>query len=480
MRHSRAITELDGVLEAALMMGTPSNKQLMADARLLQEEGNAAGGGDLIIGIRAENAGVAEEALARARSLLEKADHVDGPAGIVHPRSLRSALKSQPLSNLALISVPGWFAVAEARKAIRHGLHAMVFSDNVDVTEESELKQEARKLGRLVMGPDCGTAIINGVPLAFANVVPRGDIGIVGASGTGVQEVSSLIAQNGRGISQAIGVGGRDLDERVGGISTLMALEALDEDTGTDHIVVISKPPPRSVADVVIERIAASEKDFTVCFLGAGELSLPRNARAAPTLKQAAESALGGDGITPKFDPMSHLIPVPEHRSKVYGLFSGGSLCAEAQVVFRAAGENVASNAPVTGVPTIAEAGNAHPMLDLGDDQYTRGRPHPMIDPGVRDDAIIQALNDADVGLVLLDLIIGYGAHGNPAGHLAALLANERPRGCPGLIASVTGTDADPQSRAEQIRILEASGVRVAPCNADAAALAVASIRNGG
>ena len=355
----------------------------------------------------------------------------------------------------------------------------MIFSDNVDVAEEAELKQEARKLGRLVMGPDCGTAIINGVPLAFANVVPRGDIGIVGASGTGIQEVSSLIARNGGGISQAIGVGGRDLDERVGGISTLMALDALNDDPGTRHIVLISKPPSPSVANMVLERIAASGKDFTVCFLGAGELSLPENARPAVTLKQAAESALGDDWKSPRFDPAGDVEPVPVDRPRVHGLFSGGSLCAEAQIVFRAAGENVASNAPVMGVPTIAEAKDAHPMLDLGDDEYTRGRPHPMIDPSVRDEVIVAALNDADAGIVLLDLVIGHGAHGDPAGHLADLIARERPGVGPAIIASVTGTEEDPQGRAAQVRVLETSGVRVAPCNADAAALALASIRNG-
>ena len=479
MRHSRAIAGMDGVIEAALMMGTPSNKQIMADAHLLREEGKAASGGDLVVGIRAENAGAAEEALSRARDLLDKPAYGGSHARIWHPRSLRNAVKLAPSSNLALISVPGWFAAAEARKAIRHGLHAMIFSDNVDVAEEAELKQEARELGRLVMGPDCGTAIINGVPLAFANVVPRGDIGIVGASGTGIQEVSCLIARNGGGISQAIGAGGRDLDDRVGGISTLMALDALNDDAGTRHIVVISKAPSPSVTKTVLERIAASDKDFTVCFLGVSELSLPENARPATSLKQAAESALEGDWLSPKFDPLSHVEPVPGSRSRVYGLFSGGSLCAEAQVVFRAAGERVASNAPVTGVPTITEANDAHRMLDLGDDQYTRGRPHPMIDPSVRDEAIVEALNDANVGVVLLDLVIGRGAHADPAGHLAKLIAKERPREAPALIASVTGTEEDPQGRAAQVRILEASGVRVGPCNADAAAMALASIRNG-
>ena len=479
MRNSRAIGEMTGVIEAAMMMGTPSNMQIMSDAHLLQETGEVVSGGDLVIAIRAESTGCAEEALQEARDLLEDSYTGGGEHQDWHPRTFRSAIKSAPQSNLALISVPGDFAVSEARKAIRHGLHAMIFSDNVDLAEEAELKKEARELGCLVMGPDCGTAIINGVPLAFANVVPRGDIGIVGASGTGIQEVSCLIAQHGGGISQAIGVGGRDLNESVGGISTLVALDALTDDTLTRHIVVISKPPPASVAKAVIDRIAVSGKDFTVCFLGAGDLSLPENARSATTLKQAAESALGDVEISRKFDSPGLIESAPENGPRVLGLFSGGSLCAEAQVVFRAAGEPVVSNAPLPGVPLPADAGDAHCMLDLGDDQYTRGRPHPMIDPAVRDDAIIQALNDADAGAVLLDLVIGYGAHTDPAGHLAGLIAGERPLKSPVIIASVTGTEADPQVRSTQIRVLEASGILVESSNADAAALALEHIRKG-
>ena len=479
MRYSRTIVGMEGVVDAALMMGTPSNKQIMADAHLLQKEGQAAGGGDLVIGIRADNDQAAEAALMRARNQLDQPDRFIGSQSTWRPRSVHSALEVAPDSNLALISVPGWFAAAEARKAIRLGLHTMIFSDNVDIADEAELKQEAQKLGCLVMGPDCGTAIINGVPLAFANAVPRGDIGIVGASGTGIQEVSCLIARSGRGISHAIGVGGRDLDERVGGISTLMAVDALDADHHTKHIVIISKPPPTSVAKVVMEKIASSDKNFTVCFLGIGESQLPGNARLATTLKQAAELALGGDELSAALDPQGHVNPIIENRHRVYGLFSGGSLCAEAQVVFRAAGENVVSNAPIRGVSQLTEVSNTHCMLDLGDDEYTQGKPHPMIDPSVRDDTIIRALRDEEVGVVLLDLVIGFGAHEDPAGHLAALLARERTTETPMLIASITGTDEDPQNRATQIRTLEACGVHVAPSNADAAALAVSCIQMG-
>ena len=236
MRFSRTIAGMDGVKEAALMMGTPSNKKIMAAADILAPEGENASGGDLIIGIRADNQTAAERALSESKNLLEQSTLPAREGKTYQPRTLSSALKLMPGANLALISVSGEFAAAEARKALHRGLHVMIFSDNVPVEEEIALKNEGRQLGLLVMGPDCGTAIINGIPLAFANKVKRGDIGIIGASGTGIQEVSSLISQGGGGISQAIGVGGRDLKEKVGGLSTLMALDVLDADPNTRHI----------------------------------------------------------------------------------------------------------------------------------------------------------------------------------------------------------------------------------------------------
>ncbi len=480
MRLSQAVANMDGVEEAALMMGTPANKGIMADAGLLAADGKGAGGGDLVIAIRASTAAAAEAAAAEAGRLLDQPRVGDGQGGTWRPRTIRAAVKAAPGSNLALISVPGDFAAAEARKALRQGLHVMIFSDNVPLADEAALKREARELGLLVMGADCGTAIINGVPLGFANNVPRGDIGIIGASGTGIQEVSCLIARGGRGISHAIGVGGRDLKEEVGGVTTLMALDALDADPETSHIVVISKPPSASVASGIVERMGASRKPFTVCFIGSDDLRLPANATPAATLKEAAESALGGPRIGDGFDARGMAVPLPPERRWVRGLYSGGTLCAEAQVVFRAAGEAVASNTPVPGATTLANADEGHLLIDIGEDVYTRGRPHPMIDPTVRDQALVQALEDPAVGVVLVDVVIGHGANDDPAGHLAALLAGRRPADGPVVIASVTGTDDDPQGLTAQAARLEAAGVRLAPSNADAAAVALACLQGGG
>jgi len=476
MRFSRSIAGLEDVNEAALMMGTPANREIMENAGLLVETGLAAGGGDLVIGISAQDKESAERALVEAKTLLDQPTAMGAEGEDWHPRTLRAALRQAPDASLALISVPGEFAIAEARKAIRRGLHAMIFSDNVPLADEAELKREARDLGLLVMGPDCGTAIINGTPLAFANKVPRGGVGIIGASGTGTQEVSCLVAQYGAGVSHAIGVGGRDLKPEIGGISTLMALDALDAEKATTHIVLVSKPPEQGVAAMILERIGASKKPATVCFIGADEMPMPKNARQVFSLKAAARSACGLDEEQTVALPAGSSDGLPKTGSKVAGLYSGGTLCAETQVIFKAAGEKLSSNAPIPGAASLDEAQGGHVLLDLGEDEYTRGKPHPMIDPTVRDDMMIEALGNNDVAIILADIVIGYGAHVDPAGHVAALLKEHGTKNSPLVIASATGTEEDPQIRSLQMGKLEAAGVLVAPTNADAAAWALSLI----
>ena len=468
MRVARTVAEMQGIEEAALMMGSPANRDLMRDAGILSDDGEGAEPNDLVIAVRAVDRSAAVAALVEAANQIDR-PKLSSDAAVWRPKTLRQAAKMAPEANLALISVPGDFAVAEARKALRQGLHAMIFSDNIPVESERALKEEAHDAGLLVMGPDCGTAILGGVPLAFANSVPRGDIGIIGASGTGIQEVSCLIAQNGGGISQAIGVGGRDLSAEVGGITTLMAIDQLDADPATAHIVLISKPPAADVAERVAAHIAKSPKSFTVCFIGSDVPALPSNAVAATTLKGAAMQALGG--LEDQF-VTTEISSIGDRT--VLGLFSGGTLCAEAQIIFWGGGEAVVSNAPVPNAGPIASTG--HRFLDLGSDEYTKGRPHPMIDPGVRDTPLAAGLRDPAVGAVLLDIVIGYGAHYDPAGHLGAQL-RAQARNETLVIASVTGTDSDPQIRSVQESALRSVGIAVLPSNADAAAYALACLR---
>ena len=426
MRLSRRLAAQPGVENAALMIGTPSNKALLRDAGLLAKEGDAAGPNDLIIAIRG-----ADHA---ARSALDAAlelDDAQRPSQLPRAKTLAGALDTLPRANLALISVPGDFAADEARKALGAGLHTLIFSSGVSIEEERALKALAREKGLLLMGPDCGTAFIAGTPLAFANALPRGDIGIISASGTGAQEVSCLIARLGSGVSHIIGVGGRDLDERVGALATLAAIDALEADPATKTMVLISKPPAPKVADAVRERLGRAKKKHVVCFLGQDDT----------TLQAAAEMATGRKIETPRSG-------LPRVRGRVEALYCGGTLCSEAELIFRRRG--------LTG----------HRFIDLGDERYTRGRPHPMIEPELRNEHIAAALKDPAVGVILVDVVLGYGAHADPA---AVLL--QQPLNKP-VIASVVGTDRDPQVRARQVAALEQAGIHVAASNAQAAELA--------
>ena len=467
MRFSKSLAAMPGVDEAAMMMGTPSNIEIMSNAGLLDDAASGAAPGDLVIGIRGADEASVQSALAESSKLL------DSPTSTKEgeqwrPKSIRSAVANNPNANLALISVPGPFAISEARKAVRRGLHVMIFSDNVDIEKEAELKNEAQSLGKLVMGPDCGTAIINGVPLAFANKVVRGDIGIIGASGTGIQEVSCLISQHGKGISQAIGVGGRDLQERVGGVSTLMAMEALEKDENTRHIVLISKPPAATVAERVLAKAASSNKTYTICFIGDDQhKALPSNCSRTNTLTEAACDALGISSLNATQAPN---MPVNKNGAKLLrGLFCGGTLCSESLVICRQATLEVNSNVSMQGIGNLD---SGHQLIDLGADEFTQGKPHPMIEPSIRNEAVTAALADESIGVLLVDVVIGFGAHADPASQLVLSLADNN-RTDLNIIASVTGTDDDPQQRARQIAILRDAGIVVAASNAQATELAL-------
>ena len=438
LRLSRRLAALPGIEGAALMIGTPANKELLRDAGLLATDGERAGVNDFVIAVRAADEHAGRRALDSALELMEATEGV--PSGeFPHAKSVGGALDVLPRANLALISVPGDFAALEARRALGAGLHALVFSSGVPLDEERALKRLAKDKGLLLMGPDCGTALIAGTPIAFANAVPRGDIGIVSASGTGLQEVSCLIARMGAGVSHGIGVGGRDLDQQVGALGTFAAIDALEADPGTKTIVLISKPPAPRVADQVLTRLSQSRKRSVVCFLGLDQPGL------APTLRVAAEIATGEKLPEESFEKR-------RIKGRVQALYCGGTLCSEAEIIFRRLGLS------------------GHRFVDLGDDRYTRGRPHPMIDPEVRNEHVRRAAADPEVGVILVDVVLGYGSHPDPAG---VLLNNQLTKP---LVASVTGTEADPQVRSRQVAVLREAGVIVAPSNAHAAEWAAALV----
>lgn len=518
MRVSASLSEGEGVEAVSLMIGSPSNLALLDEAGLLTEAGRAAGPDDLVLAVRAESGEALAAALDAAGEKLEGAAAEEGPerwgGAAARLPTLRAAREALPGANLAIVSVPGPFAAREARRALAAGLHVLVFSDNVPVEEEVALKREARARGLALMGPDCGTAIVAGTPLAFANRVRRGGIGAIAASGTGLQELSVLVHRGGGGLSHGIGVGGRDLDDRVGGLGAFMALDALEADPDTRHVVIVSKPPGPRTEAALLARLAECPKPVTLCLVGRdgrGGGELPPNAAFAPTLRDAARLALaGGDGGGgepdgsggPPREPGAAAAPVPlpstlppplppARPGRIVGLFSGGTLCAEGQAILRRAGLPVASNAPIPGAAPLSPSGpasapapprppapapaaaDAHTFLDLGADEYTAGRPHPMIEPAMRSGALADTLADPAVAVVVLDVILGTGSHPDPAAAVVEVLETAAPGDRPAVVASVCGTELDPQDYGAQRRALERAGVFVAGSNADAVEAAI-------
>lgn len=482
MRVAREVAAMKGVIDAALVMATKENRAILSSSDLMVSSFNEAGDADLLIGVKAESKEVAEHALNVAGEQLETRMQTD--AGEEYqPKSVEGALRVVPDANVALVSVAGRYAGAEAMVALTHGLHVMIFSDNVPLQQEIELKRLAKGQGRLVMGPDCGTAIINGVPLGFANAVARGPIGVVAASGTGLQEVSSIITNEGLGISQAIGTGGRDVTEEVGGIMFLEAFRALVEDDDTRVILLVSKPPAARVVRQISDLSASSDKSVVSVFLGA-EAAAPGE---AATLEDAALTAVclakGEDSSTVRTrldsrDAELKQLAKREAAQKrdgqkhVRGLFSGGTFCAEAQIVFNNIVSDVYSNAPVGSTRGLEDPLQSHmnTVVDLGADEFTVGRLHPMIDFSLRVQRLVKEAQDPETAVILLDVVLGYGANPDPASELTDVI--RAACGSISVVCSVTGTESDPQNKRRVAESLQGAGAIVLPTNAAACRLA--------
>ncbi len=466
MRISERLGRLPGVTGAAAIMATDANKQRLAEARLAGPELAKAGADDLVIAIRAKDEEAAERALTVLATALTASSELVTPA-----RNVEEALTRRPDANVAVISVPGQYAVAEVRRALEHGLHAFVFSGNVPLDEERTLKEDAHRRGLLVMGPDCGTAIVRGVGLGFANAVRRGAIGVVGASGTGMQEITSLVHQAGAGISHALGTGSHDPSDAVGAISTIDALDALAAEAGTTVIVLVSKTIGATTRSRIDDAIARAGKPVVTCIFGD---SLPGHDRAVRTFEEAAATAvsLAGGGRVPIADiscmrerlalERSHLAP-SQHR--IAGLFAGGSFALQADAILAE-----------MGVPSTDRG-----IVDLGAETLTEGRPHPMIDSRLRRERIAAAARDDTVAVVLFDIVLGYGAADDPAGDLLDAIERSRAEAAArghsvSLVASLTGTEGDPQGLAKQRTTLEHAGVVVLPTTARAARAAGAIV----
>lgn len=504
MQLQAALAELPGIDDAGAVMATPENLALLDRTGLLPDPAPAAGSADLLVVVRADGREQGDRALARIDDLLRR-ETTEVEAGY-RPRSLETALRALPAVRFALISIPGRFAAAVATQALDLGLHVLLYSDNVELADEVRLKRRARSTGLLLMGPDCGTAYVGGIGLGFANRVRSGHIGIVAASGTGLQAVACGIHALGAGISHGIGTGGRDLHPAVGSATALQALDLLRRDPGTRVIVLISKPPAPEAADRLLTAAAATGKPLVVAFQGyrrapgrhaAGRLD--PGIRFAADLGEAAAIAVSlADGTAPGSGPPAafrfaaepdataepNAAPGPQARASrdrlapyLRGLFSGGTLAVEALLGLRGRLPALHSNLTAEGVMRLEdpEASREHTVLDLGADEFTVARPHPMIDNDLRVHRFRREAADPQVGLILLDIVLGYGAHDDPASELAPVIAETR-RPDLAVVAIVVGTDEDPQGLEDQIGRLTEAGAVVLPSVTSAVSFALARL----
>jgi FdrA protein len=473
MGFNNRLSKVPGVVQTAIFMGSDANKEVLASLGFNSADFQSASADDLIVGISSETQSAIDEILANLDKWLTEVTSAKSKSEI---RTLNQALSNRSDSNLVVISVPGEFAAGETLKSLEAGKHVFLFSDNVSIEDEIDLKIYASQHGLLVMGPDCGTSLIGGVGIGFANAVRRGKIGAIAAAGTGLQEFTSMVHNFGYGISHGIGTGGRDLSDRVGGITTLMALNALEKDPSTDVIAVISKPPGQNTLKIIVERINRCTKPVICCFLGInspidGEGKFFKRAGNIDEAVRLAIKTIGG-----------HIVPEePVHSVRLKkllkgrflrGVFAGGTFCYQSQQILREAGIPVHSNAPLEKTLVLPSPTQSfkHTIIDMGDEFFMVGRPHPMIDGSQRALRILQEARDPNVGILLLDFILGFNSSMDPVGELIDSIQEAqkiaRSRGDElEVVASICGTDNDLQDIQMQTKLLIECGVTVFPSN---------------
>ena len=485
MLLTKELSAAEGIEKISVMMGTPANKEIFANSGLYTEELESATPNDICIVIDTEDEGKIDGILESIESFLKNQSSKSKGKKIPVARTWDSALRKLPDANLAIISIPGEYAAEETSKALEKGLNVFLFSDNVSIEDEKRIKEEARTKGLLVMGPDCGTGIIGGLPLAFANVIEKGNIGIVGASGTGIQEISTIISRKGYGITQAIGTGGRDLSAQIEAITAIEALKLLASDDDTDVIVFISKPPAPEVRDKVIETFKILGKPVVANFLGDKKRENHDNVfythtledTALKTVEIAEKYKISEKNIRKEIKEVKDIIENKEQRS-IKGLYCGGTLAAETGMIIRDYYGIEDSGSHDKGMMLHY---NGHEIIDLGDDFYTQGRPHPMIDPSIRVDMVYEMAKRPETAVILLDNVIGYGGHEDMAGVFAPVIKEIKEDPAYKkivFIASITGTENDPQKYSEQYKKLEDSGAVVCESNAQATRMAVEIIKS--
>jgi len=480
MSATRAMEGGEGVSWASAAMATPAVVDDLTGRGFPAEGLAGADANALVLAVSAGDARAADEAFERGRAaLFDAAAQVSRDPAEAAPRTIAEAAARLPEASVAVVSVPGPYAALAAHSALSAGLHVLLFSDNVLMADEIAVKERAIRLGRLVMGPGAGTAVLGGVGLGFANAVRSGPVGVVAAAGTGAQEVMTLLDRWGIGVSQVIGVGGRDLSAGVGGLMAREAVRALDADPGTEVILLVSKPPDAAVAETVIR--ASTQTPVVAACIGMhtpdGRLA---GAPLAATLEDGARQAAGllGRPVPSLAEGVDEAVEaaagrVGASRRAVRGFFTGGTLCYEAQVVLTGALGPVYSNIPLRPELGLPAPAGAHVCLDLGEEEYTQGRPHPMIDPAARTEILRAQAFGKDIAVVLLDVVIGHGSHADPAGQVAGACADVVASGA-AVVAYVLGTGGDPQGLERQRQTLREAGALVTGSSAQAARAAAA------
>jgi len=485
MLFSSKLNSVNGIEEAAVMMGTNHNIDLMINSGLLsKEQASKITSNDLVIGIKGKDKKAIDEAIKVLNEQFENKNTISNDSKSKVVKNIDAAINEVSDLNLAVISVPGRFAKNEAMKCLKKNMHVLLFSDNVSIDEENELKSYAVKNNLLMMGPDCGTAIINGVALGFANVITKGNIGIVAASGTGLQEVTVIIDKLGGGISQAIGTGGRDVKSEIGGKMMLLGLEALNQDPETKIIGIISKPPAKEVMEKILSVVKNFKKPVVVCFLGGNQDSVKgTQIEFAENLQEAARKMVKLSGklkneelINTNLESLAANLNAKQFKDKfVRGFYSGGTLAYETMLILSKQIGIVYSNIAVDKKLNLVdvEKSQGHTIIDMGEDYFTDGMPHPMIDPTQRNNRLQKEASMNETGIVLFDCVLGYGSHEDPASTIVKSITHAKAKNPNAIfIGSVCGTDKDFQNRLAQESLLKKAGAIVLPTNAQAAMLA--------
>jgi succinyl-CoA synthetase alpha subunit len=499
---SEEAKKIDGVKDAAVVMGTTTNREILQKLSLLTDEGRAASESDMILAVMAESESLIEKGLQQIEEMILKPPPAKGRAFY----SVDAALQAVPDANLAVVSVPGGHAREIVLRLLERGLSIHLFSDHVPPEHELELKRYAREKGLLVMGPGAGTSVIGGKAIAFANVVKRGRIGVVAAAGTGLQETTVLLSEAGLGVSEALGTGGGDVKAKIGGLMMLQSIDALEQDPESSVIAVVSKPPDAEVTKAILDHLAKrTKKQYVTCFIGPESYEIPASLKgrvvgtktlhaAVMEAVRAAEPSRHAE-IAKRFsitqDEMTALASriskgLSEKQKYIRGLYTGGTFAYESLVILGRMIGDVYSNAPIDPKLKLPDSYKSvkDSIVDLGEEEFTVGRAHPMIDPTIRKMRLIEEAKDPEVAVILMDFMLGHGSHSDPAGAMLGAIseakknAENEGRILP-MLARVCGTEEDPQPVSEQIAKLRNVGIEVFPTNALMAVAGALISRNG-